>query len=55
VKDSVQQKIVLIDNGDLEVDIIGVCDQERPKVEEIDEDEDLEVYMYVYIYKDICF
>jgi hypothetical protein len=43
VKDSIQQNIVLIENGDLEVDIIGVCDQERPKVEEFDEDENLEV------------
>eukprot|EP00596_Hydrurales_sp_CCMP1899_P004102 CAMPEP_0119039836 /NCGR_PEP_ID=MMETSP1177-20130426/9537_1 /TAXON_ID=2985 /ORGANISM="Ochromonas sp, Strain CCMP1899" /LENGTH=464 /DNA_ID=CAMNT_0007004221 /DNA_START=175 /DNA_END=1566 /DNA_ORIENTATION=- len=42
VKDSIQQNIVLIENGDLEVDIIGVCDQERPKVEEFDEDENLE-------------
>jgi hypothetical protein len=46
VKDSVQQKIILAENGDLEVDIIGVCNQERPKVEEIDEEEELEVRIY---------
>jgi hypothetical protein len=57
VKDSVQQKIVLAGNGDLEVDIIGVCNQERPKVEEIDDDEELEVHIYFcrYIYMNTCF